>query len=75
MVEGVNFELSVHAAQEFMTLEIKFKKLSYFSSLEKRLLLNHICHAIHHNFTTIYHHAAPQNPQKPLQNSHSTTPE
>jgi hypothetical protein len=26
-------------------------------------------------FTTIYHHAAPQNPQKPLQNSHSTTPE
>jgi hypothetical protein len=25
-------------------------------------------------FTTIYHHAAPQNPQKPQQNSHSTTP-
>jgi hypothetical protein len=25
-------------------------------------------------FTTIYHHAAPQNPQKPLQNSHSTMP-
>ena len=49
-----------------MTLKIKFKKLSYFSSLEKRLLLDHIYHAIHHNFTTIYHHAAPQNPQKPL---------
>jgi hypothetical protein len=29
----------------------------------------------HHMFTTIYHHAAPQNPQKTLQNSHSTTPE
>jgi hypothetical protein len=30
---------------------------------------------MHHDFTTIYHHAIPQNPQKALQNSHSTTPE
>jgi len=39
------------------------------------LFLDHIYHAIHHNFTTNYHHAAPQNPQKTLQNRHSTTPE
>jgi hypothetical protein len=41
---------------------------------EKRPSIHHVCHAFHHNFTTIYHHAAPQNPQKPLQNRHSTTP-
>jgi len=49
-----------------MTLKIKFKNLSYFSSPEKRLFLDHVCHAIHRNFTTIYHRAAPQNSQKPL---------
>jgi hypothetical protein len=58
-----------------LTHKIKFKNLSYSSSLEKRLLLDHICHAVHHNFTTIYHHAAPLNPQKTLKNSPSTTPE
>jgi hypothetical protein len=49
-----------------MTLKIKFKNLSYFSSPENWLFLDHVYHAIHHNFTTNYHHAAPQNPQKPL---------
>jgi hypothetical protein len=52
--------------------KIKFEILSYFSSPENWLFLDHFYHAIHHNFTTNYHHAAPQNPQKPLQNRHST---
>jgi hypothetical protein len=55
--------------------KIKFEILSYFSSPEKWLFLDHFYHAIHHNFTTIYLHAAPQNPQKHLQKGHSTTPE
>jgi hypothetical protein len=54
--------------------KIKFKTLSYFSTPKECLFPDHVYHTIHHNFTTIYHHAAPQNPQKPLQNSHSTTP-
>jgi hypothetical protein len=46
--------------------KIKFEILSYFAGPENWLFLDHVCHAIHHNLSTIYHHAAPQNPQKPL---------
>jgi len=57
-----------------MTLKIKFKIVAYFLSPEKWLFLVHVYHAMHHNLSTIYHHAALQNPQNPLQNTHSTTP-
>jgi hypothetical protein len=30
--------------------------MSYFLSPKNRLFLDHVYHAIHHNFTTIYHH-------------------
>jgi hypothetical protein len=53
--------------------KIKFKTLSYFSSLENRHFNDHVYHAIHHKLTTNYHHVAPQNSQKPLQNNYSTT--
>jgi hypothetical protein len=44
-----------------------------FSTPEKWSLTHHVLPRIHHKFTTIYHHAAPQNPQNPLQKWTSTT--
>jgi hypothetical protein len=45
-----------------------------FSALETWSSTDHVYHAFHHKFTTIYRQVAPQNPQKPLQKSTSTTP-
>jgi hypothetical protein len=45
--------------------------VSYFQTPQKWRPAVHVYHAIHHNFTTIYHHDAHQNRQNPLQKEHS----
>jgi hypothetical protein len=47
----------------------------YFSPPKLQLFFHHVYHALHHKFTTIYHHVAPLNPQKPLQKRTRTIPE
>jgi len=37
-----------------------------FSTPKNTMQFTTIHHAIHHNFTTIYHHKTHQNPQNPL---------
>jgi hypothetical protein len=44
----------------------KFEKSGMFFNPEKHLAIHHDLPRIHHNFTTIYHHKTPQNPQNPL---------
>jgi hypothetical protein len=46
------------------TLKINPQTLSHISTPKLCQSADHVYHAIHHNFTTIYHYAAPQNPQK-----------
>jgi hypothetical protein len=45
----------------------KSKKGGMFFNPEKHHTKHHDLPRIHHNFTTIYHHKTPQNPQNPLQ--------
>jgi hypothetical protein len=47
--------------------KINFKTLSYFPTPQKRPPAVHVYHAIHHNFTTIYHGENHHNRQNPLQ--------
>jgi len=42
------------------------KKVACFSTPKNTTQNTTIYHAIHHNFTTIYHHKTHQNPQNPL---------
>jgi hypothetical protein len=50
-------------------LKINSKSLSYVSLPKKRPTTLHLCHTNHHNITTIYHHASPQNLEKPAKNT------
>jgi hypothetical protein len=43
-----------------------FKKVACFSSGKNTTQSTTIYHAIHHNFTTNYHHKNTKNPQNPL---------
>jgi hypothetical protein len=47
--------------------------VSHFSPREKRPSTDHVCHAIHHNFTTKTPRPAPAFPPKPLQKQGSTS--
>jgi hypothetical protein len=49
------------------SLKNKFKKVACFSTRKNTTQSTTIYHAIHHNFTTIYHHKTHQIPQNPLQ--------
>jgi hypothetical protein len=48
-----------------------FENPGKFSPTKKCRSSTTIYHAIHHNFTTIYHHRTPQERQNPLQNGSS----
>src|SRR5258706_15588226 len=49
-----------------------FQKVGKFSAAKKCPSSTTIYHAIHHNFTTIYHHQTPQKCKNPLQKRLST---
>jgi hypothetical protein len=52
--------------------KINFKTLSHFPHHKKRLLLDHVYHASHHEFTTHLPHQNPQTPPKPTTSPQQT---
>jgi hypothetical protein len=52
-------------ATSAFTPKINPKSPSYFSSPKNVPEFVHVYHAIHHKFTTIYHHVAPLFPKHP----------